>query len=215
MVLVYALAAVCACVGSARGADVGANDDTGKWAGDAGIVFFSEMAALGLRQTVMSVRWQPEDDASVIDVEELDRAVAAATTAGLDVVLAVYPYPPRAIELGRASPSSFADYVGRVAERYPQVRQYVIGNEPNQPAFWRPQFSGRSGANVSASTFGTYLAAAYDVLKARDSSITVVGVASRRAGTTGLARATTSRRRPFASSPRWAAGTARAAVPLR
>ena len=90
-------------------------------------------------------------------------------------MLAVYPYPPREIEAGLGSPSLFASYVGVLASIYPQVKQFVIGNEPNQPAFWRPQFDA-AGNNVSAPAFGPYLAAAYDTLKSVDPKISVVGV---------------------------------------
>ena len=65
--------------------------------------------------------------------------------------------------------------MGVLASIYPQVRQFVIGNEPNQPAFWRPQFDA-TGANLSAPSFGPYLAAAYDALKGVDPDIAVVGV---------------------------------------
>jgi len=58
---------------------------------------------------------------------------------------------------------------------YAQVRRFLIGTEPNRPAFWRPQFD-PSGANASAAAFGPYLAAAYDTLKAVDPEISVVGV---------------------------------------
>ena len=63
----------------------------------------------------------------------LDRAIAGAEAAGLRVVLAVYPYPPREIEAGLASPSLFASYVGVLASIYPQIKHFVIGNEPNSP----------------------------------------------------------------------------------
>src|SRR6187431_1875436 len=156
-------------------ADVGANDDAAKFEADSGAALYGRMAALGLRQTVIGVRFVPSDALTVQDKPLLDRAIASATEAGLKVVLAVYPYPPREIESGLGSPSLFASYVGVVASIYPQVRQFVIGNEPNQPAFWRPQFD-PSGANVSASRFGPYLAAAYDALKGVDPSISVIGV---------------------------------------
>ena len=48
-------------------------------------------------------------------------------------------------------------------------------NEPNQPAFLRPQF-GPSGANVSAAVAGAFLAAGYDALKAVDPTIVVIGL---------------------------------------
>ena len=156
-------------------ADVGANDDSAKHSDDGGAAVYAEMAALGLRQTVIGVRFVPSEAVVVQDKPLLDRAVASAQAAGLRVVLAVYPYPPREIEAGLSSPSLFASYVGVLASIYPEVKQFVIGNEPNQPAFWRPQFDA-AGQNASAPAFGPYLAAAYDTLKAVDPAISVVGV---------------------------------------
>jgi hypothetical protein len=156
-------------------ADIGANDDSAKFEADGGAALYTRMAGLGLEQTVIGVRFVPSEAMVVQGKEQLDRAIAAATKAGLQVVLAVYPYPPREIEAGMGSPSLFASYVGVLASIYPQVRRFVIGNEPNQPAFWRPQFD-VSGNNVSAAAFGPYLAAAYDTLKGIDPAITVLGV---------------------------------------
>ena len=84
----------------AAAASFGANDDTGKWAPDAGAALYSEMASLGLRQVVVSVRWQPSDPLALAERPILDLTLAAARSAGLDVVFATYPYPPREIEAG-------------------------------------------------------------------------------------------------------------------
>jgi hypothetical protein len=162
-----------ASVGSA--ADVGANDDSAKFAADSGAALYGRMAALGLRRTVIGVRFVPSQSVVIQDKPQLDRAIAKASAAGLQVILAVYPYPPREIEAGLGSPSLFASYVGVVASIYPEVKEFVIGNEPNQPAFWRPQFDS-AGVNVSAQAFGPYLAAAYDTLKSVNPDISVVGV---------------------------------------
>src|SRR6188508_2478711 len=156
-------------------ADIGANDDSAKFDPDGGAALYARMAELGLRQTVIGVRFVPSDALVIQDKALLDRAITSATDAGLQVVLAVYPYPPRELEVGLGSPTLFASYVGVLASIYPQVREFVVGNEPNQPAFWRPQFDA-TGANVSAPAFGPYLAAAYDALKAVDPDIAVVGV---------------------------------------
>ena len=140
-----------ACAGTAAAADVGANDDTGKFAPDAGAAFYGEMASLGLRQTVVTVRWLPSDPLALGERPLLDLTVAAARAAGLSVVFATYPYPTREVEAGLARPEAFGAWLGELAQRYPTVRQFVVGNEPNQPAFWRPQFSGakqRSAAHV-------------------------------------------------------------------
>jgi hypothetical protein len=160
---------------TAPAADVGANDDAGKYEADGGAALYGEMAQLGLRQVVIPVRFKPSEPIVIQDKALLDHAIPAARAAGLEVVVAAYPYPPRELEAGLGSASLFGSYVGAVAEIYPEVKQFTIGNEPNQPAFWRPQF-GSGGHNVSAAAFGQYLATAYDSLKAADPAIEVSGV---------------------------------------
>lgn len=162
-------------VSSARAADIGANDDTGKYLTDAGSALYGDMASLGLRQIVLTTRYMPSDPLTIQDKGHLDRTIPAALAAGLRVVLNVYPYPTREVEAGLASPAAFGAYVASVATAFPGVKQFIIGNEPNQPAFWRPQFA-PDGSNASAAAFGPYLAAGYDALKAVDAGITVVGV---------------------------------------
>ena len=159
----------------APAADIGANDDYGKYAADGGAVVYAQMASLGLRQVVIPVRFRPSEPLVIQDKPLLDATIPAALAAGLKVALAVYPYPPRELEAGLGTASLFGSYAAAVAEIYPQVKQVTIGNEPNQPAFWRPQFNA-AGQNVSAAKFGQYLATAYDALKAVDPAITVVGV---------------------------------------
>ncbi|MCS7006200.1 MAG: hypothetical protein NZL88_01435 [Gaiellaceae bacterium] len=155
--------------------EVGANDDTSKHMDDRGAALFAEMRALGLTRVVIGVRYTPSAAMTIADKPLLDEVVPRAVEAGLKVVLAVYPYPPREIEAGIGTPLLFGSYVKALARAYPQVREVIVGNEPNQPAFWRPQFDAQ-GRNVSAAAFGAYLAAAYDALKSVDSEIVVVGV---------------------------------------
>jgi hypothetical protein len=167
---------LCALVsaGSAHALDVGANDDGGKWATDGAVEFYGRMAALGLRQTVLTVRWQPSDPLALAERPLLDLTVAAARSAGLRVVFATYPYPPREVEAGLATPEAFGAWLGELARAYPEVRQFVVGNEPNQPAFWRPQFERKR--QHSGRTFGPFLAAGYDTLKRVDPELAVIGV---------------------------------------
>ncbi len=171
-----AVGVVCALawVGGAGATDFGANDDTGKYAPDAGAAFYREMASLGLRQTVITVRWLPSDPLGLGERTMLGLTVAAARSAGLRVIFATYPYPPREIESGLALPEAFGEWLRALALSYPEVREFVVGNEPNQPAFWRPQFTGNR--QVSAQAFGPFLAAGYDALKTVDPTLTVVGV---------------------------------------
>ena len=163
-----------ACSATASGTDFGANDDTGTFAPDAGASFYREMASVGLRETVITVRWVPSDPLGLGDRPLLDLTVAAARSAGLAVVFAAYPYPPREVAAGIARPDAFGAWLAELARQYPDVREFVVGNEPNQPAFWRPQFTG--AVQVSAAAFGPFLAAGYDALKRVDPTLTVVGV---------------------------------------
>ena len=160
---------------AARAAEIGANDSTGKYLDDSGASLYGDMSALGLKRIVLPVRFKPSEPITIQDKDLLDRTIPAAQEAGLTVVLAVYPYPTRELEAGLASASLFGSYVGAVASIYPEVKQFVIGNEPNQPAFWRPQFNER-GRMLSAPAFGQYLATAYDALKAVDPEIAVIGI---------------------------------------
>ena len=163
-----------ACAGTAAAADIGANDDTGKSPRPGGAAFHGEWASVGLGLRVVTIPGLPRDPLALGERPLLDLTVAAARAAGLGVVLATYPYPTREVEAGLARPEAFGAWLGELAHRYPTVRQFVVGNEPNQPAFWRPQFSGAK--QRSARTFGPFLAAGYDALKAVDPTLTVVGV---------------------------------------
>jgi hypothetical protein len=156
-------------------AGIGVNDDSAKYADDGGAWFFGEAKALGLRQVVLSNRFRPTEPDTIQEAELLDRTLAEAARADVEVVLAVYPYPPREFELGGVDLESFGRHLERLARRYPQVRQYVIGNEPNQPAFWRPVF-GPGGVVASAANAGALLAWSYDTLKAVDPSLRVIGL---------------------------------------
>ena len=161
---------------TASAVDFGANDDTGKYAADGGAAFFAQMKASGLGQNVMTVRWTPGSTA-IPDQGFLARAVPAAVAAGIEPVFAVYPYPPSAIESGAADPAAFAAWVRSVADAYPAVTRFIVGNEPNLNTFWRPQGDG-TGKVLSGASFGPFLAAGYDALKSKSSGISVLGVGS-------------------------------------
>ena len=151
----------------------GVADDTGKYADDGGAAFFAQLTSLGLRDDRMTVTWDPAHPALIADRQFLDRSIVAAAAAGVQVRLAVRPATAGAIGLSATRARSFAAFVASLAERYPQVQTFVVGNEPNQPRFWQPQFV--HGKAVAAIGYERTLAATYDALKAVDPSATVVG----------------------------------------
>jgi hypothetical protein len=175
--LTSACALVCALTltATAGAVDFGANDDTGRYSADGGGSFFAQMKASGLSQNVITLRWTP-GSTGIADQGFLDHAVPAALAAGIKPIFAVYPYPPSAIESGTADPTAFAAWVRGVADAYPEVTTFIVGNEPNLNTFWRPQGDGTKV--LSGAGFGPFLAAGYDALKAKSSAITVLGVGS-------------------------------------
>jgi hypothetical protein len=172
---VLALVLACLAAGSARAAESGATNDTGKYLGGASGEFYSGMAAVGLRTNVITLRWDPTLPEAIPDQQRLDEALPQARAAGVRVVFALYGARPTVFTDEGATPEAFAAWVTLVARTYPDVTRYVIGNEPNQPRFWRPQFYW-DGTQASAAAFGPVLAAAYDALKAIDPAIQVVGI---------------------------------------
>jgi hypothetical protein len=151
----------------------GVADDTGKYAADAGAAFFAQIASLGLRDDRMTVTWDPAHPLLIADRVFLDRSITTAATAGVQVRLAVRPATARAIGTSATRAQSFATFVASLAKRYPQVGTFVVGNEPNQPRFWQPQFI--RGKAVAAAGYERMLADTYDALKAVDPTVTVVG----------------------------------------
>jgi len=151
----------------------GVADDTGKYANDGGAAFFGQIASLGLRDDRMTVLWDPSHPATISDRTFLDRSIATAVSDGVQVRLAVRPATPGAVGTSAVRAKAFGSFAALLAKRYPQVKTFVIGNEPNQPRFWQPQFS--KGKAVAAIGYEKLLADSYDALKAVDPSLTVIG----------------------------------------
>ena len=66
---------------------------------------------------------------------------------------------------------------GRASSRgpFPQVKDIIVGNEPNKSRFWQPQFLA-NGKGAACAAYEPVLAASYDALKNVDRSITVIGI---------------------------------------
>jgi hypothetical protein len=171
-----ALACACALLAPAASATTfGVADDTGKFAFDGGATFFSQLAGAGLGSNRMVVGWDPANPAGSSDLAYVGRSLPAASLLGIKVVLAVYPVRATAITGSPGAAAQFAEFVANLARTYPQVKDFIVGNEPNQPRFWRPQFN-PDNSPASPAAFEELLARAYDALKAVDPTINVAGV---------------------------------------
>jgi hypothetical protein len=154
---------------------VGVADDRGKLSADGGAALIADMREIGLTENRITVAWDPDHPSTIPEKPALDRFVANATAAGIRVAMVIAPSRARALFGSTSATSEFIRFVADVARAYPQVKDIAVGNEPNQPRFWQPQFSS-SGVGLACSSYQRVLAQAYDALKAVDTSITVVGV---------------------------------------
>jgi len=174
-----ALACACGALGLAAPAvadvTVGVADDRGKMAADGGARFLADMRDVGLTENRITLAWDPEHPTTIRDQASLDRYVANATAAGIRLSIVIAPSRARALFGSGAVTNQFVAFVAQVARTYPQIRDIGVGNEPNQPRFWQPQFSTR-GAGLACTAYARVLAQAYDALKAVSTSITVLGV---------------------------------------
>ncbi len=171
------LASACATLalaGAASSTTFGVADDAGKYAEDGGAHYFNMLTELGMTENRIAVFWDPANPTTIVDQAFLDRSIPQAMRRGLDVMFAIYPLKARALVDTPNGIQLFAQYVARVAERYPYVRKIICLNEGNQPRFHQPQFD-EAGNGISGVIQEQAMAACYDALKAVDPGIDVIG----------------------------------------
>jgi hypothetical protein len=152
--LVFAAAA------SAGSLRVGIADDWPQYH-PCGDVWWQAAADIGFRELRLTVQW---DGTPVIPNQAgIQAAADCAVLGGMRPVLAVYPARPALIGDDPAEQAAFARFVGLVGQAFPQIRDFVVGNEPNVNRFWQPQFL--DGKDAAARDYEHTLARSYDALK--------------------------------------------------
>jgi hypothetical protein len=160
--------------GASAALRVGVADDFGTHA-DQTTWFFDHLGELGMTENRVSVGFDAADPTTIQQRALLDLYVPFASLRGVRVVFSVAPTKAKGITESPDAVANYARYVELLARTYPTVKDFIIGNEPNQPRFWQPQF-GSAGQNVSSSSYFSLLATAYDALKAVDPAIRVIGL---------------------------------------
>jgi hypothetical protein len=160
--------------GAAAEPRFGVADDAGKYADDGGRAVFETLHDLGMTDNRMWIFWDDRRPLAFVEKPFLDRALPVAEKHGINVVFSVSPLRARALTGSAWKRAQFVAFLQLLAYEYPQVKDFIVGNEPNQPRFWQPQFVG--GKGVSGAAYERVLAAAYDGLKAVDPDIRVIGV---------------------------------------
>jgi hypothetical protein len=154
--------------------EVGVTEDAGK-ASDGGAAFFSSLTDIGLTANRVSIPWDAAHPTAIQSQAEIEAWLPQAQAAHTRIIFAVSPMDARGLTNSPVAVPQFVAFVQQLAQMFPTVKDYVIGNEPNQPRFWLPQFD-PSGKALSAAAYLPFLAQSYDALKAVDPAITVIGV---------------------------------------
>ena len=170
----FALTLALAGVAGAANPQIGFAEDATKYASDGGNQLFNEMNKLGTTTNRVAVFYNADAPTTIQDQPFLDQMIPVAQAHRIQVVFAIYPLKPTMAPTNPAAADTFCNYAVQVMKRYPYVRKVIIGNEPNQPRFWQPIWSGSTPASPAA--MEVVLASCYDKLKAFDSSLDVIGV---------------------------------------
>jgi hypothetical protein len=161
--------------GSAAAIDYGATEDEVK-SDPAGL--YPQYREIGFTKSVISVSFDLGDPTALPpESAQIDTLLPIAAANGQKVVFAVYQRRAAMVpQGGPVAVAQFASWLQAVARRFPQVKEFIGLNEPNQPRFWQPQFA-PDCTNASGAAYFQAQAAMYDALKSVDPSIKVIGVA--------------------------------------
>lgn len=117
--------------------------------------------------------WQPGLDAPA--PEEVAAIRGVVERAGdTRIFLAVYQPGSGTTPLTDEARTEFAAYVTAILRDAPEIRDVIVGNEPNLNRFWMPQFDA-DGADVAAPAYLALLIEVYDAVKRADPDLTVWG----------------------------------------
>jgi hypothetical protein len=133
------------------------------------------LTSAGLNAVRLTQVWAPGQTAPTqADVDTLQNVAEAAHLDGVQVFLVVMNFGSRTTPLTEQDRQDFASYAAAIARAVPDIRRFVIGNEPNLNRYWLPQFD-LDGSDAAAAGYEALLADTYDALKAVSPNILVLG----------------------------------------
>jgi hypothetical protein len=140
---------------------------------DDGASFFGLMNDVGLTQDRLTVLWNPTRPTAIPRLAELHRAVDQAADHNVTIVFSVTQERAATLTGSPHAPDRFATFLSIVANEFPTVTMFVVGNEFNQPKFFQPQF-GPNCSGLAGAAYARVLAKAYDALHAANPDIDVI-----------------------------------------
>ena len=128
---------------------------------------------LGLGAVRVHLIWQPgQGTLSPAQIVRLGGVVNAAPD--LRVVVTTRSHESSDAPTSRAARDTYCSFVGDLATRFPEIRDFGIWLEPNKQKFWAPQYDS-SGASVAPAAYSELLARCWDVLHRIRADANVIG----------------------------------------
>src|SRR5205823_13630946 len=131
--------------------------------------------AAGFDTIRVTAIWRRGD--SVVPADQLAALHSIASAGqgqGIRIVATIMNFGSSTTPLTAAERTQFARFSADLVRKVPEIREYIIGNEPNLNRYWLPQF-GPNGEDVAATAYVQLLARAYDAMKAADKKIFING----------------------------------------
>jgi hypothetical protein len=129
----------------------------------------------GFNTVRMTSIWDPtQNQPTNNEVSMLRNATEAAKLDGMQVFASVYNFGSKTTPLSETDQANFASYTAGLASKIPDLRNFIIGNEPNLNRFWLPQFN-PDGSDAAAPSYLSLLYRTYTALKNVDSETRVFG----------------------------------------
>jgi hypothetical protein len=155
---------------------MGAAEDEGRNADPQVAMSKMQLAkAAGFDTIRITAIWSPGQSAvPPAQLQALSSIAAAGIFLDIRVVTTVMPFGSSTTPLTATARTQFARFTADLVRRVPTIREYIIGNEPNLNRYWLPQF-GPKGEDVAAPAYVQLLARTYDLMKAADPNVFIIG----------------------------------------
>ena len=152
---------------------VGAAEDGAVWGNPATQMMLAQQAGFdSIRMTAQWVSGNTQLDPII--AAKLRNAVSAAEARGIRPVVSIYNTDSVQAPGDPILQSEFATFAQNVVLALPDVKTFIVGNEPNSSYYWQPQFDTR-GADIAAAAYEALLADTYDAIKSVRPNVTVIG----------------------------------------
>ena len=150
---------------------VGADEDALVWGNSQ--LNTSIARTLGLKAARITLQWHPGQSTVPANYRDvLDRLVLDAS--GLRIVVSVYGAAADAPRTDEAR-AQYCGYIADLLKANPQIKDVVIWNDPNDNAFWSPQFA-PGGESTAPADYEALLAACWDAVHVANAGANLISL---------------------------------------